>query len=133
MNLNVHLKQAPRGTARRVAREVGVTPVTLSQWAGEVKPTPVERCPAIECSTSGAVTCEEQRPDVRWVRVPDPAWPWHPKGRPLIDVAAAAIDRYQEQGAQGQQSPAAGTSLGEEAASHQSMAGEPQHAQPRAA
>lgn len=34
-------------------------------------------------------TCEELRPDV-WHRVPDKSWPWHPKGRPLVDVTRAA-------------------------------------------
>lgn len=87
MNLNKHLKDAPRGTARALARAVGVNPVTLSQWAGQVKPTPADRCPALERETAGAVTCEEQRPDVTWIRVPDCEWPWHPSGRPCIDVA----------------------------------------------
>jgi hypothetical protein len=48
-----------------------------------------DRCPAIERATDGRVTVEELRPDLagRWYRIPDPAWP-HPKGRPLLDVAA---------------------------------------------
>ena len=33
---------------------------------------------------------EELRPDVHWIRVPDPDWP-HPQGRPAIDVAAPAL------------------------------------------
>ena len=52
---------------------------------------PQEQCPAIERATAmrgEVVTCEELRPDVSWVRVPGAEWPWNPKGRPLIDVAA---------------------------------------------
>lgn len=48
---------------------------------------PAERCPSIERATEGRVSVEQLRPDVRWVRIPDPAWP-HPEGRPCIDVAA---------------------------------------------
>lgn len=51
------------------------------------RPTPTDRCPAIERATEGRVTCEELRPDIRWHRIPDPAWP-HAEGRPAIDVAA---------------------------------------------
>lgn len=69
-----------------IARALGITRAAVSQWATGVRPIPEERCPAIECATSGAVTCEELRPDVSWVRVLDAAWP-HPKGRPLVDHA----------------------------------------------
>ena len=48
-----------------------------------------ETCALIERATAGVVTCKELRPDIRWRRVKDAAWP-HPKGRPLIDVAYAA-------------------------------------------
>ena len=41
-------------------------------------------------ATAGKYPCEQLRHDVRWHRVPDPAWPWHPQGRPLIDVARQA-------------------------------------------
>lgn len=53
------------------------------------RPIPANRCPAIELADQGQTAVEELRPDTCWVRVPDPAWP-HPKGRPCIDVAAAA-------------------------------------------
>lgn len=41
----------------------------------------------IERESSGAVICEDLRPDVSWLRVPDAKWP-HPEGRPLVDHAA---------------------------------------------
>jgi DNA-binding transcriptional regulator YdaS (Cro superfamily) len=61
---------------------VGVTAPSVIDWKGRV---PKERCPAIERETGAKWTVEKLRPDVRWVRVPDPQWP-HPKGRPCIDV-----------------------------------------------
>jgi DNA-binding transcriptional regulator YdaS (Cro superfamily) len=95
MNLSRYLESMPRGTARAVALAVGVHPVTLSQWANEIKQTPDDRCPALERASGGSITCEEQRPDVHWVRIPDAGWPWHPGGKPLIDVSckATSIER----------------------------------------
>jgi DNA-binding transcriptional regulator YdaS (Cro superfamily) len=72
------------GGPSKVARMLGIKPPSVTGWRNRVPP---DRCPAIEKATGGAVTCEQLRPDVRWVRVPDPAWP-HPDGRPCIDVAA---------------------------------------------
>lgn len=55
------------GRVTDVARSVGVSPVTIHQWAYRPdKRVPAARCPAIEKATSGAVTCEEMRPDVDW-------------------------------------------------------------------
>ena len=79
-----------RGAQSALARALGCQPQLVWQWSRKVRDVPVDRCPAIERETAGAVPCEEQRPDVRWVRIPDPAWPWHAEGRPLIDVSVAA-------------------------------------------
>ena len=79
------------GSATALAAAIGVPRVLVYQWAGGRRGVPDARCPAIERATGGAVTCEQLRPDVRWHRVPDPAWP-HPAGRPLIDVAAPAAE-----------------------------------------
>lgn len=57
---------------------------------------PPEQCPAVERATAlrgQVVTCEELRPDVPWRRIPDEQWQWHPQGRPVWDVAAAALLR----------------------------------------
>ena len=89
MNLRDYLKTAERGSAADIARAVGVHPVMVSQWASGLKPVPPERCPGLERATSGAVTCEEQRPDAAWHRVPDAEWPGG-KGRPLLDLSKAA-------------------------------------------
>ncbi|GCL61511.1 YdaS family helix-turn-helix protein [Pseudaquabacterium pictum] len=67
-----------------VARMAGVAPPSVTGW--RKRGIPSERCAAIERGSEGKATCEQLRPDVAWHRVPDPDWPWHPAGRPLIDV-----------------------------------------------
>lgn len=62
MDLKSYLSER-RGRASALAVALGVTPVTVHQWA-KGKPVPAERCPAIERVTCGAVTCEELRPDL---------------------------------------------------------------------
>ncbi len=74
------------GGPTAVARMCGVKPPSVMDWRRRGIPT--DRCPAIERATAGQMLCERMRPDVVWVRVPDTAWPWHPQGRPLLDVAA---------------------------------------------
>ena len=71
------------GGPTAVARMVGVTVPSVIGWRGRV---PADRCPALERATAGRWTVDALRPDVRWHRIPDPAWP-HPGGRPCIDVA----------------------------------------------
>lgn len=70
-----------------VATAIGMHEQYLYQCLTRRRTTPADRCPAIERATDGRVTVDQLRPDVRWVRVPDAAWP-HPAGRPCIDVAA---------------------------------------------
>jgi DNA-binding transcriptional regulator YdaS (Cro superfamily) len=55
-----------------------------------------EGCAGVERATFGAVVCEELRPDLPWHRLPDACWPWHPAGRPLIDVARQSEVTTQE-------------------------------------
>jgi hypothetical protein len=88
MKLDVYLAEPGRGRAARLARALAVHPVNVSEWGRGRKPIPADRCPFIEAESEGAVPCEEQRPDLVWVRVPDPAWPWHALGRPLRDLVA---------------------------------------------
>lgn len=73
------------GGPTAVARILGLTPPTVHGW----KQIPEWHCPAIELAKEGAVTVEEIRPDVPWLRVTDSQWP-HPSGRPVIDIAAKA-------------------------------------------
>ena len=74
------------GGPTAVARMLGIKAPSVIGWGGRV---PADRCPDLERATAGRMTCDEARPDVRWQRVPDAAWP-HPGGRPCIDVAAPA-------------------------------------------
>lgn len=71
-------------TAASLAAKLNIAASLISQWKNGIRPIPDERCPEIEFATSGAVTCEELRPDVTWHRVPDANWP-NPAGRPLVD------------------------------------------------
>jgi DNA-binding transcriptional regulator YdaS (Cro superfamily) len=74
------------GGPSAVARMLGIRAPSVIGWQGRV---PAERCPDLERATDCRVTVEQLRPDVRWQRIHDPAWP-HPGGRPCIDVAATA-------------------------------------------
>ena len=60
-------------------------------WTGPKKrPLPADMAPALERAMllAGAeMSVERLCPTCKWVRVADPEWP-HPKGRPLLDVAA---------------------------------------------
>lgn len=88
MDLKTYVgKERGRQTALAVA--VKAQPQLVWQWANN-RPVPADRCADIERASDGDVTCEELRPDLTWVRVPDKHWPWHRKGRPLLDVTAAA-------------------------------------------
>ena len=85
MQLSEYLK-ASRGVSGSLAALLDVSGSLVIQWANG-KPVAMERCAAIERATRGAVTCEDLRADLVWHREPDQHWPWHPDGRPMIDVA----------------------------------------------
>lgn len=73
------------GGPTEVARICGLRAPTVHGW----KQIPEKHCPAIERHRGGEFTVERMRPDIPWLRVPDPSWP-HPDGRPVIDVANVA-------------------------------------------
>ena len=79
---------AERGAQARLAKQLQAPASLLSAWASEDpekrRPIPVERCPAIERGTAGAVTVEELPGGRPWASVPDSTWP-HPLGRPVAD------------------------------------------------
>lgn len=70
MLLKNHLSTAGRGSASLLGREIGVSPVLISQWANGDRPVPVERCVAIERATKGVVTRRDLRPN-DWLQI----WP----------------------------------------------------------
>ena len=78
------------GSQRALASELGVTPATVNQWIGGVRPVPEDRCLSIENLTGAKVVVERIRADVQWVRIVDKSWP-HPKGRPLVDHAVKSM------------------------------------------
>ena len=89
MKLHEYLSQEP-GRGAKLARDSGNPQPSISGWSTGKVPCPTHRRPGIEQHTEGAVPCEEWGADVIWCRVPDPTWPWHPDGRPTIDVTRGA-------------------------------------------
>lgn len=81
------------GGQTELARKVGSRQQQVWNWISG-RPVPDSRCPHVERSTG--VPCEELRPDLPWVRIPDPDWPWHPQGRPCIDVTRVAANQAAE-------------------------------------
>jgi len=65
MNLPDWLKQK-HGRTLELARLVGRSGATVSEWSTGRKRVPSDVCPDVEQATGGAVTCEEMRPDVKW-------------------------------------------------------------------
>lgn len=83
------------GGPAAVARMAAVKPSSVTEWRR--RGIPPDRCTVLERLSGGVVHCEQMRPDLAWVRVADEGWPWHPAGKPLLDVASAG-------GAQGRES-----------------------------
>lgn len=84
IELGRRLGQFDRTSPRhRDKREISQS--VISEWACGRRPVPAGRCAQVEFVVGAAVTAEELRPDLKWVRVPDQAWP-HPAGRPVVDV-----------------------------------------------
>ena len=86
--IQVACKACGGGTA--LAAEIKKSPQFVSQMVQGDRPIPTDICPAIERGSSGATSCEDLRPDITWHRIPDKDWPWHPNGRPLVDVTRTA-------------------------------------------
>jgi DNA-binding transcriptional regulator YdaS (Cro superfamily) len=62
-----HLDRAVEiaGSQDALARRIGVRQSLISMWKHRGR-VPAEYCPDIERATSGAVRCEDLRPDVAW-------------------------------------------------------------------
>ena len=63
MTLDEYVSQE-RGLQNRLARDLKISPVLISQWSSGARRVPAERCLPIEEATNGAVTRYELRPDV---------------------------------------------------------------------
>ena len=86
MLLSEWLKGA-RGRGAALARHLRMPPSMVTKMAAGEKQIPLDRCPAIQDFTGGAVSCEEQRPDkvayfahVRALGANDPAIASAPTG-----------------------------------------------------
>jgi hypothetical protein len=92
MRLDESLKSDGARTVADLRQAIGAkSDAQVRQWQhgyADRLPSP-EYSVAIEQATFGAVTCEELRPSEPWRRIPDKNWP-NPKGRPVLDFAAAA-------------------------------------------
>jgi DNA-binding transcriptional regulator YdaS (Cro superfamily) len=78
------------GSQAALAGELGVAQPTVSEWLRGDRPIPSERRAEMERVSAGTVRCEEFGDDIAWARIPDKSWPWHPKGRPALDVTKVA-------------------------------------------
>jgi DNA-binding transcriptional regulator YdaS (Cro superfamily) len=65
MNLPDWLK-LKHGRTLELAKLVGRSGATVSEWSTGRKRVPSDVCPDVELATGGEVTCEEMRPDVKW-------------------------------------------------------------------
>lgn len=93
MDLDQYLSRPDAESMSAFARELGLNADQVRQWRhghDGRRPSPIN-CSAIESATKGAVTCEELRPDLEWARIADKSWPWHKRGRPVLDVTRAAV------------------------------------------
>jgi DNA-binding transcriptional regulator YdaS (Cro superfamily) len=86
--LKAYLATLPPQDRIDLAERCGTTMGHLRNVSYGDRPASEGLAAAIERESAGAVKCEEMRPDVRWFRQPDCAWPWHPKGKPLVDVVS---------------------------------------------
>lgn len=74
----------------RLARQIKAYEPDVSAWVSGERQVPARFAVLLELATNGAVTCEELRPDVPWLRVKRKrSWP-HPDGAPVLDLGAMA-------------------------------------------
>ena len=79
------------GSPTAMAAEIGgkVQRQHIEYW--RANGVPRDQRPHVERVTNGTVTCEDLTDgDAEWLRVADSEWPWHPDGRPYLDVSKVA-------------------------------------------
>lgn len=79
MDLKTYLETK---NAAVLAKAIGVPAPLMSQWRTGARPIPIDRCPAIEQATNGAVTRKDLRPN-DWASI----WP------ELVEEKRATPDR----------------------------------------
>lgn len=75
------------GSQAAMAAALGVKQPTVSEWLTGERPVPDTQCVELERLMEGRLHVEALRGDVKWRRVADAGWPWHPDGKPLVDVS----------------------------------------------
>lgn len=78
--LSLYMRKRAQKMARAHAR-----PVALSEQPGVV----LYRM-GRETASKGAIRCEDWPEQFPLNRIKDAAWPWHPKGRPVVDITKVA-------------------------------------------
>ena len=63
MQLNKYLREQEYGSAVKLAKAVGVSPVQVHMWRKGKRQVPLSRAVAVEKATNGAVTRRDLRPD----------------------------------------------------------------------
>lgn len=83
MDLKTYIAESPRGSATKLASELGVSLSYLSQMIGGQSPISAERCVVIEKATDGQVTRKDLHPD-DWEKI------WPELVQPLPNAIAEA-------------------------------------------
>jgi DNA-binding transcriptional regulator YdaS (Cro superfamily) len=92
MNLDQYLSRSGAPSMAAFAQSLGKNEAQMRQYRHGYndRRSPPELCVLMERETGGAIRCEDERPDLHWLRVKDPRWTCHPKGRPALDIALSA-------------------------------------------
>lgn len=78
------LAKALEGIGASVSRQ------NIEHWI-KVGHVPPAHSPFFERVSCGAATCEGLSEEgTVWARIPDRSWPWHKRGRPVLDVSKVA-------------------------------------------
>lgn len=88
MDLNTYLSKPGSLTVAALAKAADIKHVAqINQWRNPSQNRRPDHkyAAALEWATQGQCTCEELNPNLPWARIPDPEWPWHPGGRPVVD------------------------------------------------
>jgi DNA-binding transcriptional regulator YdaS (Cro superfamily) len=88
MDLQTYLDTPEAPTVAELAKLAGIKhPAQINQWRNpSIDRRPgYEHAAAIERATNGACPCEDLNPALNWLRLPDPEYPFHKDGRPVID------------------------------------------------
>jgi len=74
------------GGVTKLAEQLKVSPQAIYFWRDGKRGIPADKCPDIERSTGGIVTCEALRPDVDWAYLRGTA-----NLQPATEPAAAGV------------------------------------------